>query len=43
MNLLIALLVGAVLAIAGVSVLVHDNTAVMPASTRVLFNYGSGG
>ncbi len=43
MHLLIALLVGAVLAIASATVLVHDNTAVTPASTRVLYNYGSGG
>ena len=42
MRVLIALLVGVFLAIASVGILVHDNTAVSPASTRVLYNYGSG-
>src|SRR6266568_2523691 len=41
MRMLIALLIGACIAIAAVAVLVHDNTAVRPASTRVLYNYGS--
>jgi P pilus assembly chaperone PapD len=41
MRMLIALLIGACVAIAAVAVLVHDNTAVRPASTRVLYNYGS--
>jgi hypothetical protein len=42
MRMLIALLIGVCLAIAAVAVLVHDNTAVRPTSTRVLYNYGSG-
>ncbi|HEV3287891.1 MAG TPA: hypothetical protein VG123_02745 [Streptosporangiaceae bacterium] len=42
MRMLIALGVGIVLAIASVAIVVHDNTAVRPASTRVLYNYGSG-
>jgi hypothetical protein len=42
MRMLIALLVGVFLAIASVGILVHDNTAVRPTSTRVLYNYGSG-
>ena len=42
MRMLIALLVGVFLAIAGSAILVHDNTAVRPASTRVLYSYGSG-
>ena len=42
MHMLIALLVGVLLAIASTAILVHDNTAVRPASTRVLYNYGSG-
>ena len=42
MRILMALLVGVLLAIASVAIGVHDNTAVRPASTRVLYNYGSG-
>jgi hypothetical protein len=42
MRMLIALLIGVCLAIAAVTILVHDNTAVRPASSRVLYNYGSG-
>ncbi len=42
MRMLIALLIGVCVAIAAVAVLVHDNTAVRPASSRVLYNYGSG-
>jgi hypothetical protein len=42
MRTLIALLVGVLLAIASVAILVHDSTAVRPASTRALYNYGSG-
>ena len=41
MRMLIALLVGVFLAIASVGILVHDATAIRPASTRVLYNYGS--
>jgi hypothetical protein len=41
MRTLIALLAGVLLAIASVAILVHDSTAVTPASTRVLYNYGS--
>jgi hypothetical protein len=43
MRTLLALLVGAIVAFAAAAALVHDNTAVTPASTRVLYNYGSGG
>ncbi len=42
MRLLMALLVGVLVAIASVAILVHDNTALHPASTRVLYTYGSG-
>jgi hypothetical protein len=42
MRMLIALLVGVFLAVAAVTILVHDNTALRPASTRVLYTYGSG-
>jgi hypothetical protein len=42
MHLLIALLIGAVLAAGAATALVHDNTVISPASTRVLYNYGSG-
>ncbi len=38
---LIAILLGAVVGIASVAVLVHETTAVPPAPTRQLFNYGS--
>ena len=41
MRMLIALLVGVLLALARSAILVHDDTAVRPASARVLFNYGS--
>lgn len=41
MRMLIALLVGVLLAIASTTILVHDNTALRPSSTRVLYNYGS--
>ncbi len=41
MRILIALLVGVFLAIASVAIGVHDTTAIRPASTRVLYNYGS--
>jgi hypothetical protein len=43
MRTLIAMLLGAVIAIAGVGALVHDQTTVQPAPTRLLFTYGSGG
>jgi hypothetical protein len=39
---LIALLAGVLLAVAAVTVLVHDETASRPAPARVLFSYGSG-
>jgi hypothetical protein len=42
MRTLVALLAGALLAIAAVAVLVHDSTAVRPAPTPVLYSYGSG-
>lgn len=42
MHILIAMLIGALIATGSVVVLVHDNTAVRPGPTRVLFNYGSG-
>jgi hypothetical protein len=42
MRFLIAMLIGAVVAIASVGILVHNATAVRPAPTRELFNYGSG-
>jgi hypothetical protein len=43
MHILIAMLIGALVATGSVVVFVHDNTAVSPASTRVLYSYGSGG
>lgn len=42
MHMLIALLIGVCLAVAAVGVLVHDNTAIRPTSTRVLYTHGSG-
>lgn len=42
MRMVIALLVGVFLAIASTAILVHDSTALRPAPTRVLYNYGSG-
>jgi hypothetical protein len=41
MRILIAMLIGAVIATAAVAVLVHNETTVQPAPTRLLFNYGS--
>jgi hypothetical protein len=38
----VAILLGAVLAAAGVVVVTHDATTVPPAPTRQLYNYGSG-
>jgi hypothetical protein len=43
MHILIAMLIGILLAAGSAAVLVHDQTAVYPAPVRVLFNYGSGG
>ena len=40
--MLIAMLIGALIATGSVVVLVHDSTAVRPAPARVLYNYGSG-
>ena len=37
-----AILLGAVLAVAGVVGVTHDATTVPPAPTRQLYNYGSG-
>jgi hypothetical protein len=42
MRTLVAVLLGAVIAIAAVVVTVHDATAVRQTPTRVLFSYGSG-
>ncbi len=42
MRTLIALLIGAALAAGAAAALVHDNTVISPASTRVLYSYGSG-
>ncbi len=42
MRILIAMLIGAIIATGSVLVLVHDAATVRPAPTRVLFNYGSG-
>jgi hypothetical protein len=42
MRILIAVLLGALLATGSVAVLVHDAATVRPAPTRVLFDYGSG-
>ncbi|HEY9245120.1 MAG TPA: hypothetical protein VIP48_24225 [Streptosporangiaceae bacterium] len=42
MRTLIALLAGVLLAVAAVTVLVHDETAPKPAPARVVFSYGSG-
>ena len=39
---LVAMLLGAVLAVASVVVVTHDATTVPPAPTRQLYNYGSG-
>jgi hypothetical protein len=41
MRTLIAMLIGAVIAVAAVGVLVHNETTVQPAPTRLVFNYGS--
>jgi hypothetical protein len=41
MRTLIAMLAGAIIAIAAVAVLVHNETTVQPAPTRLVFNYGS--
>ena len=38
----ISIVLGAVLAVAGVVVVTHDATTVPPAPTRQLYNYGSG-
>lgn len=43
MHLLIALLVGAILAGGSAVVLVHDNTAVQNTPAHAVYNYGSGG
>jgi hypothetical protein len=37
----IAMLIGALIATASVAVLVHNQTTVQPAPTRLLYNYGS--
>ncbi len=42
MRILIAVLIGALIATGSVVVLVHDAAMARPAPTRVLFNYGSG-
>ena len=42
MRILIAVLLGALIATGSVTVIVRDATAARPAPTRVLFNYGSG-
>ena len=42
MRMLIAMLIGALIATGSVMVLVHDNTSVRPAPTRALYNYGPG-
>jgi len=41
-RILIAMLIGALLATGSAAVLVHNETAIRPAPARVLFNYGSG-
>jgi hypothetical protein len=41
MRTLIAMLIGAIIATAAVTVLVHNETTVPPAPTRLVFNYGS--
>jgi hypothetical protein len=42
MRILIAMLIGALLAGGSAAVLVHNETTARPAPARVLFNYGSG-
>ena len=42
MRILVAVLIGILLATGCAVVMVHDETAVRPAPARVLFNYGSG-
>ena len=42
MRILIAVLIGALIATGSVLVIVHDAAAVRPAPARTLFNYGSG-
>jgi hypothetical protein len=42
MRILIAVLIGALLAAGSVAVLVHDAAMARPAPARVVFNYGSG-
>ena len=42
MRILIAMLIGALLAGGSAAVLVHNETMTRPEPARVLFNYGSG-
>ena len=42
MRILVAVLIGILLATGSAVVMVHDETAVRPAPARVLFNDGSG-
>jgi hypothetical protein len=42
MRILIAMLIGALIATGSVVLIVHDAASARPAPTRVLFNYGSG-
>ncbi len=42
MRILIAMLIGALLASGSAVVLVHDSTATRQTPVRVLYNYGSG-
>jgi hypothetical protein len=42
MHILLALLIGILLATGSAAVLVHDQSVVRQAPVRVLFNYGSG-
>lgn len=42
MRILVALVIGALIATGSAVVLVHDDTMVRQAPARVLFNYGSG-
>lgn len=41
MQIIIALVLGAVLAVASAAVLVHDASAIPPAPTHQIYSYGS--
>jgi hypothetical protein len=42
MHILLAVLIGILLATGSAAVMVHDESVIRPAPVRLLFNYGSG-